>query len=93
MSGHPKVQETFARVMGYVEQFDVHSPNVRRSLRYLIVTPPYCPAVMLRQAVPADPVETTFVVARLYSHLKCSLRMSGPTWEETALCAAVRATD
>ncbi len=31
VSGHPKVQETFARIMGYVEQFDIHSPNVRLS--------------------------------------------------------------
>ena len=30
VSGHPKVQETFARIMGYVEQYDIHSPNVRR---------------------------------------------------------------
>lgn len=29
VSGHPKVQATFARVMGYVEQTDIHSPNVR----------------------------------------------------------------
>ncbi len=29
VSGHPKVQETFARIMGYVEQYDIHSPNVR----------------------------------------------------------------
>lgn len=29
VSGHPKVQKTFARVMGYVEQTDIHSPNVR----------------------------------------------------------------
>ena len=29
VSGHQKVQQTFARIMGYVEQFDVHSPNVR----------------------------------------------------------------
>ena len=29
VSGHPKVQETFARIMGYVEQSDIHSPNVR----------------------------------------------------------------
>lgn len=28
VSGHPKVQKTFARVMGYVEQTDIHSPNV-----------------------------------------------------------------
>ena len=28
MSGHPKIQKTFARVMGYVEQSDIHSPNV-----------------------------------------------------------------
>ncbi len=30
VSGHPKVQATFARVMGYVEQTDIHSPNVSR---------------------------------------------------------------
>ncbi len=29
VSGHPKVQATFARIMGYVEQYDIHSPNVR----------------------------------------------------------------
>ena len=29
VSGHPKNQHTFARVMGYVEQSDIHSPNVR----------------------------------------------------------------
>ena len=29
VSGHPKVQKDFARVMGYVEQSDIHSPNVR----------------------------------------------------------------
>ena len=28
LNGHPKVQATFARVMGYVEQFDIHSPNL-----------------------------------------------------------------
>ncbi len=28
LNGHPKVQSTFARVMGYVEQFDIHSPNL-----------------------------------------------------------------
>ena len=28
VSGHPKVQKTFARVMGYVEQSDIHSPWV-----------------------------------------------------------------
>ena len=28
VSGYPKVQETFARIMGYVEQSDIHSPNV-----------------------------------------------------------------
>ncbi|KAK9916362.1 hypothetical protein WJX75_001804 [Coccomyxa subellipsoidea] len=28
VSGHPKVQETFARIMGYVEQSDIHSPNI-----------------------------------------------------------------
>eukprot|EP00208_Stichococcus_sp_RCC1054_P006723 CAMPEP_0206141786 /NCGR_PEP_ID=MMETSP1473-20131121/14100_1 /ASSEMBLY_ACC=CAM_ASM_001109 /TAXON_ID=1461547 /ORGANISM="Stichococcus sp, Strain RCC1054" /LENGTH=1124 /DNA_ID=CAMNT_0053536477 /DNA_START=231 /DNA_END=3601 /DNA_ORIENTATION=+ len=28
VSGHPKVQKTFARVMGYCEQTDIHSPNI-----------------------------------------------------------------
>lgn len=28
ISGYPKKQETFARVSGYCEQNDVHSPNV-----------------------------------------------------------------
>lgn len=28
VSGFPKVQETFARIMGYVEQNDIHSPNI-----------------------------------------------------------------
>ncbi|CAI0540638.1 unnamed protein product [Linum tenue] len=28
ISGHPKVQSTFARISGYVEQNDIHSPQV-----------------------------------------------------------------
>lgn len=28
LNGHIKVQSTFSRVMGYVEQFDIHSPMV-----------------------------------------------------------------
>lgn len=28
ISGHPKEQQTFARVAGYVEQNDIHSPQV-----------------------------------------------------------------
>jgi ABC-type multidrug transport system ATPase subunit len=28
LSGYPKKQETFARVSGYCEQNDIHSPNV-----------------------------------------------------------------
>lgn len=28
ISGHPKQQATFARISGYCEQFDIHSPNV-----------------------------------------------------------------
>ncbi|KAH1203461.1 Pleiotropic drug resistance protein 1 [Glycine max] len=28
ISGYPKNQETFARIAGYCEQFDIHSPNV-----------------------------------------------------------------
>eukprot|EP00271_Cylindrocystis_brebissonii_P020897 TRINITY_DN71_c0_g1_i2.p1 TRINITY_DN71_c0_g1~~TRINITY_DN71_c0_g1_i2.p1 ORF type:complete len:1380 (-),score=255.02 TRINITY_DN71_c0_g1_i2:202-4341(-) len=36
VSGFPKKQETFARVAGYVEQFDIHSPQltVRESLEF-----------------------------------------------------------
>lgn len=36
ISGYPKVQETFARISGYCEQNDVHSPclTVRESLLY-----------------------------------------------------------
>lgn len=32
VGGFPKVQHTFARVMGYVEQSDIHSPMVRSRL-------------------------------------------------------------
>ena len=28
LNGHPKVQQTFTRVMGYVEQNDIHTPQV-----------------------------------------------------------------
>jgi ABC-type multidrug transport system ATPase subunit len=28
ISGYPKIQETFARISGYCEQFDIHSPQV-----------------------------------------------------------------
>ena len=31
INGNPKNQRTFTRVMGYVEQFDIHSPQVRLS--------------------------------------------------------------
>lgn len=36
MNGFPKEQATFARVSGYVEQFDVHSPQttVREALLF-----------------------------------------------------------
>jgi ABC-type multidrug transport system ATPase subunit len=36
VSGYPKVQETFARIAGYVEQSDIHSPQVtvHESLSY-----------------------------------------------------------
>mgnify|MGYP000488745085 FL=1 len=36
VSGYPKKQETFARVAGYVEQTDIHSPQltVYESLQY-----------------------------------------------------------
>ena len=36
VSGHPKVQGTFARVTGYVEQSDIHSPNVRLVLCFVL---------------------------------------------------------
>lgn len=29
VQGYPKVQATFARVAGYIEQTDIHSPQVR----------------------------------------------------------------
>lgn len=32
LNGHPKKMSTFARVMGYVEQQDVHVPQVRGTL-------------------------------------------------------------
>lgn len=41
VSGYPKVQETFARIMGYVEQSDIHSPNVRPCPRPPVHTPPW----------------------------------------------------
>lgn len=28
IGGYPKVQETFARISGYCEQFDIHSPQI-----------------------------------------------------------------
>ena len=36
VEGHPKVQETFARISGYVEQFDIHSPalTIRESFKF-----------------------------------------------------------
>ena len=36
ISGYPKKQETFARIAGYCEQFDIHSPHVtvHKSLQY-----------------------------------------------------------
>jgi len=36
ISGHPKKQETFARISGYCEQSDVHSPfiTVYESIQY-----------------------------------------------------------
>ena len=30
VQGHPKLQSTFARISGYVEQTDIHSPQVPR---------------------------------------------------------------
>ena len=29
VNGHPKDQKTWSRVVGYVEQMDIHSPQVR----------------------------------------------------------------
>ena len=33
VGGFPRVQHTFARVMGYVEQSDIHSPMVRLTVQ------------------------------------------------------------
>lgn len=54
MNGHPKVQATFARVSGYVEQFDVHSPQttVREALLF---------SARLRTMGETDEVITAFV--------------------------------
>ena len=54
MNGHPKVQATFARVSGYVEQFDVHSPQttVREALLF---------SARLRTQGETDEVITAFV--------------------------------
>jgi ABC-type multidrug transport system ATPase subunit len=30
VGGHPKEQHSFARICGYVEQTDIHTPRVRR---------------------------------------------------------------
>ena len=52
MNGHPKEQTSFARVSGYVEQNDVHSPQttVREALNF---------SAQLRfaQGVPADTIK------------------------------------
>ncbi len=32
VNGFPKVQETWARVVGYVEQMDIHSPQVGQKM-------------------------------------------------------------
>ena len=52
MNGHPKEQTSFARVSGYVEQNDVHSPQttVREALNF---------SAQLRfaQGVPADTIQ------------------------------------
>ena len=39
MSGYPKVQATFARVIGYVEQSDIHSAHVSGSLHCGMIPP------------------------------------------------------
>lgn len=44
INGHPKEQETFSRVSGYCEQFDVHvrrSPGMRMSIIYPFVAQGY----------------------------------------------------
>lgn len=41
VNGYPKVQETWARVVGYVEQMDIHSPQVCSSLVHAA-----CPIVL-----------------------------------------------
>ena len=50
ISGHPKDQRTFARISGYVEQTDVHAPQVPhlhvQSLQRH-VCPACCPCFLL----------------------------------------------
>lgn len=60
ISGHPKVQETFARISGYCEQNDIHSPQVtiRESLIY---------SAWLRLSAEVDD-ESKMVSCRLETH-------------------------
>lgn len=30
VDGHPQQKDTFARISGYAQQFDIHSPQVRK---------------------------------------------------------------
>lgn len=40
VNGYPKVQETWARVVGYVEQMDIHSPQVGPCTSLKVTFPP-----------------------------------------------------
>ena len=42
VSGYPKVQATFARVIGYVEQSDIHSAHVSRCRHCEMILPSIC---------------------------------------------------
>ena len=42
VSGYPKVQATFARVIGYVEQSDIHSAHVSGGLHCGMILPSIC---------------------------------------------------
>jgi len=54
VSGYPKVQETFARVIGYVEQSDIHSAHVSGH-------PPCCCSLCLVPAVLFCPMSTAVI--------------------------------
>lgn len=60
ISGHPKKQETFARIAGYCEQTDIHSPHVTiyESLLYSawLRLPPEIESAT-RKVIPPTPIQ------------------------------------